>query len=161
MTLKSFFISLFTTDLTPFLHLIGDKLGEFKDELNGLIIQEAIFLGIKQYCFRYLDEQGIQKTKTVFAGVKRDSLKYSDFLEMLKGTEIKINTGTRFMRSMANLSIKIKPSTITIKQNTDKSLVNNEYLPLEVNLIEKPEIDLKPLLSNINTTYNKILKFTK
>ena len=66
--------SLFTTDLTPFLHLIGKELGEFKDELEGLVIDRAIFLGIKQYGFQYTDTNGITITKSVFAGVKRNTL---------------------------------------------------------------------------------------
>ena len=28
---------------------LSNEIGEFKDELNGLVIKEAIFLGIKQY----------------------------------------------------------------------------------------------------------------
>ena len=153
--------SLFTTDLTPFKHLLSDNLGDFKDELNGLIIKEAIFLGIKQYGFKYLDENGNEITKSVFAGVKRNSLVFEDFESMLNGGEIKINTGNRFIRSMTKLSIQIKPSTIIIKQNTDKKLVNNEYIPLNINLVDKPEINLKPLLSNLNTSYSRVIKYTK
>lgn len=40
--------SVFVDDLKPFEHLLGKELGMFKDELGGLVIQEALFLGIKQ-----------------------------------------------------------------------------------------------------------------
>jgi hypothetical protein len=40
--------SLFTDKPIPS-HLIGKDLGLLKDEMNGLIIKEAYFLGIKQY----------------------------------------------------------------------------------------------------------------
>ena len=48
--------SFFTTDLKPFSHIISAELGDFKDELNGLIISKGIFLGIKQYCYLYFNE---------------------------------------------------------------------------------------------------------
>ena len=111
--------SLFTTDLKPFKHLLSNNLGDFKDELNGLVIEKAIFLGVKQYGFKYKDENGKEFTKSVFAGVKRNSLVFEDFEYMLKGNEIKINTGNRFIRSLTKLNIQIKPSTIIIKKNTD------------------------------------------
>lgn len=39
--------SIFTTDQLPD-HLIGSELGQTKDELNGLFIQEGLFLGLKK-----------------------------------------------------------------------------------------------------------------
>lgn len=36
-------------------NLIGKEIGLMKDELNGILIKEAIFLGIKQYGYWYLD----------------------------------------------------------------------------------------------------------
>lgn len=41
--------SLFVTDLTPFKDFLSKALGYFKDELDGLVIEEAEFVGIKQY----------------------------------------------------------------------------------------------------------------
>ena len=80
---------------------------------------------------------------------------------MLSGNEIKINIGNRFIRSMSKLSIQIKPFSIIIKQNNDKKLVNNCYIPLDINLLDKTEINLKPLLNNINTSISKVIKYTK
>jgi len=38
--------------------LIGKELGLMKDELDGKVIKEAYFLGIKQYGYYYYDTQG-------------------------------------------------------------------------------------------------------
>ena len=80
---------------------------------------------------------------------------------MLNGKEITIDNGNRFNRSLTQLSIKIKPLIINIKQNCDKSLVNNEYLPININLLDKPDTNLKPMLNKIKTAFNKAIKFSK
>lgn len=128
--------SLFTTDLTPFLHLIGKELGQFVpkgvDELDGLIIDRAIFLGIKQYGFQYTDTNGITITKSVFAGVKRNTLSFEQLILLLNGGEITITNKDRFFNSLTKLNIHIKDVETTIKQNINKELVNNEYLPINI-----------------------------
>jgi hypothetical protein len=45
-----------------------------KVELNGLTISKAIFLGIKEYLYKYLDLNGNEINKSVFAGFPRDLL---------------------------------------------------------------------------------------
>lgn len=55
---------------------IGQGSGLMKDELNGLMIKEAYFLGVKKYGYQYIDKQGNLITKTVFAGIIRDSLTF-------------------------------------------------------------------------------------
>lgn len=56
---------------------IGSELGLMKDELNGLTIKEAYFLGIKKYGYQYYYKNNqLIKKKYVFAGVKRDSLTF-------------------------------------------------------------------------------------
>lgn len=47
-----------------------------KDELNGLSIKEAYFLGIKKYGYQYYDRNDKLITISVFAGVRRDSLTF-------------------------------------------------------------------------------------
>jgi hypothetical protein len=51
-------------------YLIGDDLGQLKDELKGGYIKKAYFLGIKKY--GYLDEK--DQTHSVFTGIERNSL---------------------------------------------------------------------------------------
>ena len=67
--------SAFMTEPLPS-KFIGDDLGFMKDELNGLMIKEAYFLGVKKYGYQYEDKNGNLITKSVFAGVKRDSLTF-------------------------------------------------------------------------------------
>jgi len=57
-------------------NFVGSELGLMKDELNGLTIKEAYFLGIKKYGYQYYDINNKLITKSVFAGVKRDSLSF-------------------------------------------------------------------------------------
>ena len=47
--------SIFTSDPEPFKDITSAKLGDFKDELNGLVIEEGCFLGIKQYGYWYFN----------------------------------------------------------------------------------------------------------
>ena len=150
--------SFFTTDLKPFLNMISDKLGDFKDELNGLVIDKAIFLGIKQYGYKYVDRDNKSITKSVFAGVKRNTLSLNDIEDMLHGKELTINNPSRFIRSLSNFSIQIKDFFTTVKQNSDKQLINNEYLPRHVNITTPPNTSLKRLLNRLSIIINKIIK---
>ena len=127
--------SLFTQDVLKLLEKLisSTELGMFKDELNGSVIEEATFLGIKQYGYWYL-EKGVRIEKSVFAGAPRNSISYEDIQSMLTGKIFNINLKPRFNKSLTDLSIKIKPASITIKQNNHKQLVDNKYIPPHVNL---------------------------
>jgi hypothetical protein len=56
--------SIFTTKPLPS-HLIGPEFGKLKNELNGLVIDEAYFLGHKQYGYKYRDTDGQRVSKSV------------------------------------------------------------------------------------------------
>ena len=58
--------------------LLGDMLGQMKDEMNGIIIQEACFVGPKKYGYWYYDKDGNRIEKSVFAGVPRNSLTFEE-----------------------------------------------------------------------------------
>jgi hypothetical protein len=58
--------------------LIGDQLGQMKDEMKGIVIQEGLFLGPKKYGYWYLDINGHKVEKSVFAGVPRNSLSFDE-----------------------------------------------------------------------------------
>jgi len=51
--------------------LLGPELGQYKDELNGQVINEAYFLGPKKYGYyiNVIDENGNKKEYSVFSGV--------------------------------------------------------------------------------------------
>jgi hypothetical protein len=130
-------------------HLVGNKLGMMKDELKGNIITEGYFLGIKQYGYKYLDKSSNKIIeKSVFAGVPRDSLSFEDIIKLTKGDKIVRLVPLRFFKSLKNLSINIKPTTLTIQMNHSKKLMNNIYYPINI-------INLNHSLDN----RNKLIKF--
>jgi hypothetical protein len=95
-----------------------------KDELDGLTIKEGYFFGIKQYGYWYIDKEN-KIEKSVFAGIKRDSLTFNEIKNIFNGNIIIKDIPIKFYKSLEILNIKIKSSTTTILFNTDKILVNN------------------------------------
>lgn len=120
--------SIFTTDQLSE-SLIGSGLGLMKDELSGLFIQEAYFLGLKKYGYWYLDKEGNRIEQSVFAGVKRNSLSFNELIELSNGSTIHRNIDSRFYKSFTNLNISIKSANISIHKSDRKELVDNIYLP--------------------------------
>jgi len=96
-------------------HLIGDQIGLMKDEMNGIIIQEGLFLGPKKYGYWYYDEVGNKIEKSVFAGVPRNTLTFNEIRSISEGNVITQNVDNRFFKSFHNLNIDIKNTFITIK----------------------------------------------
>jgi len=68
---------------------IGSELGLIKDELNGLTIKEAYYLGIKKSGYQYLDKNNTLVTKSVFAGVSRDSVTFEEIIKLSQGYNIR------------------------------------------------------------------------
>jgi DNA polymerase type B, organellar and viral len=124
--------SIFTTDILPE-HLIGSDLGLMKDELNGLTIQEGLFLGLKKYGYWYLDKDGNRIEASVFAGVKRNSLSFSELIDLYQGLTLHKSIDNRFYKSFNNLNISIKSANISIVKSDRKLLVDNIYLPPQMN----------------------------
>jgi len=89
-----------------------------KDELEGKVIKEGYFLGIKQYGYYTVDKSRNKKVTTVFAGVKRDSFSFKDIIDLNAGKEIQVTNDSRFYKSLNSLSISILPS---------KSILNSGY----------------------------------
>lgn len=123
--------SIFTDKTLPD-NLVGVELGLLKDELDGLVINEAYFLGIKQYGYWYQDSQARIFEKSVFAGVKRDSIAFKDVAHIFKGGSVVVSNPARFYKSFKNLDITIKDSIVTVQIEGAKPLVNNVYQPLTV-----------------------------
>ena len=120
--------SIFTTDILPEL-LIGDDLGMMKDELFGKIIQEALFLGQKKYGFWFKNDDGNKVEKSVFAGVKRDSLSFNEIIDLYQGFTLHKTIDNRFYKSFNDLNISVKSANISIIKSDRKLLVDNIYLP--------------------------------
>lgn len=132
---------------------ISKELGMMKDELEGKFIEEGYFLGQKQYGFYYIDENNIKIEISVWAGVPRNHISFEDIVKLSNGGELNCQIPNKFFRSFANLSIDIKDINLTIRENNDKILVNNEYLPPHVNLDFKD-----PNLNMLNSLKNKFIK---
>ena len=131
--------------------LIGKEIGLMKDELNGLLIDKAYFLGIKQYGYSYHDAEGQVNEKSVFAGVKRDSLTFKEIEKIYNGETLIKDTDERFFKSLKNLSVKIKPSHTNIVRSYEKNFVGNDYQPVKIDLLTFES-------SKLNTFLRIILK---
>ena len=46
------------TDKPLDIKFMGKEIGLMKDEMNGIIINKGLFLGIKKYGYQYLDAEG-------------------------------------------------------------------------------------------------------
>jgi hypothetical protein len=142
--------------------LLGDELGLMKDELDGLLVKEAYFLGIKQYGYSFIDPhtQSIVN-KSVFAGVKRDSLTLEQIKELHLGGSINKTVPSKFFKSFKNLTVKIKDISLTISANRDKVLIGNTYKPVHITLEKSYTKFTGPMIILINKIryhFNKIVK---
>lgn len=147
--------SLFTKDSLGLIKL-GKELGMFKDELGGIPVKEAIFLDIKQYGYRYIKDTQIIE-KSVFAGIPRDNLHYNDIL--MKGDTIELGIKTRFFKSLTNLTISVKEIKTSLTYKPSKELIDNHFIPLNIDLIGQPNGKLKDkinIMRNISNSFNKV-----
>lgn len=139
---------------------IGDDLGLMKDELKGGIIKKAYFLGIKKY--GYLDDNNF--THSIFSGIERNSLTWNEIEQIANGVSLIKHSPTRFYKNLNNLNIIIKESLeTTITFNTRKTLLNNKYLPIKININFLITLDyylilIKKRIINILKKFN-IIKF--
>jgi hypothetical protein len=124
--------SIFTTEKLDD-NFIGKELGLMKDELDGLIIKEAYFLGVKKYGYQYLDKNNNLITKSVFAGIQRDSLTFDEIVKLSNGSSLTKYIPLRFYKSLKNLNVVISSTSVSISRSLDKHLVNNKYIPLHLN----------------------------
>jgi hypothetical protein len=112
------------------LELIGDDLGQMKDELGGGIIQKAYFLGIKKY--GYIDNNNT--THSVFSGIERNSLTWGEIEQVAQGSTVIKKSPPRFYKNLSHLNIFIKNNLETsVIFNPRKKLVNNKYIPMKIN----------------------------
>lgn len=113
---------------------IGKDLGYMKDELDGLIIKEAYFLGIKKYGFQYLDKDNNLITKSTFAGIEKDSLTFDEIIKLAPkgGSTLVKEIPLRFYKSLKNLTINIDSTYVSITRSLDKPLINNNYIPIHL-----------------------------
>lgn len=122
--------SIFTDKEIPN-YLIGKDLGQLKDELNGKFIKKAYFLGIKKY--GYVDSNDV--THSTFSGVEKNSLSWNEIEQIANGFTLVKTSPIRFYKNFSNLNITIKNQLkISIEFKTRKTLFNNKYLPIIINV---------------------------
>jgi len=154
--------SIFTkTKLNP--EQIGNDLGLMKDELDGKLVKEAYFLGIKQYGYSFIENRCASETvnKSVFAGVTRNSLSLMEIKQLHLGGKINKTISSKFFKSFTNLSIKIKDINLTISGNREKILKDNVYHPLHLTINNKDINFIESLIKKIKYQLNKIYKFIR
>ncbi len=71
----------------------------------------------------------------MWAGIERDSLSFDEIRKLARGEVIKKTSKPIFFRNMTDLTLSISPVTANIKRATGKEIMNNEYKPQVVNLI--------------------------
>lgn len=116
-------------------YLIGDGLGQMKDELEGGWIEDAKFLGLKQYGYSFIGNKGLEE-RSVFRGVTRNSLSLKDINHLGKGGSLVRSIKGRFKRDFAKFQITITDATLTITATRDKVIEGNNYLPPHIELKE-------------------------
>lgn len=75
--------------------------------------------------------------KSVFAGVKRNSLTFEDITKLHNGEVLKQQVSDRFFKSLTNLNISIKSMEIEVRKTNPKLLYNNFYYPPIINNQER------------------------
>ena len=130
-----------------------------KDELGGLVIKEAYFLGIKQYGFWYYDKEGNRIEKSVWAGVKRNSLSFKDIVSLFNGESITRTISNRFYKSITDLSVIIKDSHVTVEFKPHKALVDNVYTPIHIYSSNYKSSLINKFINYIRKMYRFINKY--
>ena len=141
--------SVFTDKPLDF-RLIGSELGLMKDELNGLLIKEAYFLGVKKYGYWYLDEFGNRIEKSTIAGIPKNSVSFDEIKSLVAGKSLTRDINNSFFHDFSKLDINIKSHKATISFNPEKELINNEY--------QAPTINTTPL--SFEDELNMLVKTT-
>ena len=109
--------------------------------------------------------------KSVFAGVKRDSLSFKDIEKIYNGEVLTTQVNERLFKSFKNLNLSFEERVLHLKKNNLKPLVDNVYLPphIENGLISNQWVnnqitDKQPIIDNsisktLTNHKNKYSKF--
>ena len=79
--------------------------------------ERAIFVGNKKYAYQFIDMNGNLKTRTFFAGIKRDFLTWEQIENMSNGKIITVKLPNVFTHSFKSLSIFIEERVVKIKKS--------------------------------------------
>ena len=108
---------------------LNDELGGFKDELKGMTISKAYFLGSKKYGYQIKLDDGSMSDHSVFAGITRHSLKFNEIERLAKGEIVYKTKLIQFNRDIEQLKIQIKENLpVQLKKSSNKELIDNNYI---------------------------------
>ena len=97
--------------------------------MDGGVINEAYFFGIKQYAFKDNNDN----VKSVFSGISRNEVSWEDVLKLTKNEVIIKQVPDQFFKSLNKLEISIKSKNINISFDNDKQLIENDYQHININ----------------------------
>ena len=61
---------------------VSKQIGYFKDEMNGILIQEARFIGPKRYGYWFYNSKNQRIERSVYAGLERNSLTWKQIIKI-------------------------------------------------------------------------------
>ena len=104
---------------------VNNELGGLKDELKGMIINKAYFLGTKKYGYQIKLSDGSLIDKSVFAGIPRDTIPFKDIEKLAKGEILHTTKLIQFNRDLHQFKIQIKNNIpVQLKITNKKKLIN-------------------------------------
>jgi hypothetical protein len=154
--------SIFTNKPLP-KHLVGDGLGQMKnetlDKFGVECIDKACFVGLKKYGLLVTDKDGNKHESSTFAGVPKDSLTFDEVVNIHNGEVIVRKLKDRFSKTFNSLTIKTQSNvTLTISNKRDKSLVDNNYIPITVNSDSDRGSESTDMVGKILKKHNSLTK---
>ena len=108
--------------------------------------------------YAFIDNK--DQVKSVFSGVVRNSLSWSDVQELNSGNKITKILPYQFLHSRLNLEITIQSRSVNIRSNCEKELVNNFYKPININDVSHNKL-IDSTINFINSTSRWITKIKK
>ena len=113
---------------------INNDLGGLKDELNGMVINKAYFLGPKKYGYKIKLPDGSFIDRSIFAGITRHSLSFNEIEKLAKGESLNKTKLIQFNRDLKQFKIQIKENIpVHLKKSINKEIIDNNYIAPSVN----------------------------
>ena len=139
---------------------INNELGGLKDELKGMIISKAYFLGSKKYGYQIKLPDGSLSDHSVFAGITRHSLNFNEIERLAKGEVLYKTKLIQFNRDIEHLKIQIKENLpIQLKKSHNKKIINNNYITPHINHYKIKQNYFTHQKDIIQKFFNQIKKF--
>ena len=113
---------------------INSDLGGLKDELNGMVINKAYFLGPKKYGYQIKLPDGSFIDRSIFAGITRHSLIFDEIEKLAKGESLNKTKLIQFNRDLKQFKIQIKENIpVHLKKSMNKEIIDNNYITPSIN----------------------------